>query len=126
MRDMVTSVYRGFFWLNFPKNIIKVCFKHYQISLKTYLITHLIKITVQKKNTLRQLQFFLKRGGVRRGMIMITDSIAFFRRLFYVDSVRLWWPGSSCRNGNMPFFMVKFENTGFCIIARYFRIRLSC
>ena len=33
--------------------------------------------------------------------------------------------GNSCRNGNMPFFMVKCENTGFSIIAKYYSIGVS-
>ena len=48
------------------------------MCFKTYLNHQINQKTSQKKNNLRQSQFSKKRGGVRRGMIMITDSMGFF------------------------------------------------
>ena len=42
-----------------------------------YLTTPVIRKQRKKKN-LRRSQFSKKRGGVRRGMIMLTDSMVFF------------------------------------------------
>ena len=54
-------------------------------------MTQLIKKR-RKKSNLRRSQFSKKRGGgVRRGLIMITDSMIFFKAFPKCDCVRLYW-----------------------------------
>ena len=60
--------------------ITKVCFKHTQNVFQDIPESPSSSKNVAKKNNLRRSQFSKKRGGggVRRGMIMITDSMVFF------------------------------------------------
>ena len=65
-RDMIMITYLMVLWKPF---LTKVCFNHTQKVSK-----NAAKICRKE----RQSQFSKKRGGVRRGMIMITDSMGFF------------------------------------------------